>query len=493
MNGISWRTLLASTVLVVALGWLTAYAARPAVPSSQDARRAPARLAAAEPPLSPATVVTKTVHLPFLARDFERHYVYPYGVATYDGASPAQGLVEMEAAGSRWVTTVLYWAAIEPNAPVSGVHTYNWTQYDTMVSAASNADTDLFVLVTGNPAWAAALSGGPVTNTANLVNFVSVAAERYDGDGLRDAPGSPVISTWSFYAEPDNYQPERSATQGKGVWGDNPGGYAAMLVAVANAIHAANPSARVTNGGLAYDYFTTEGGPYVRGFLSGVLQALNTYPGGAPAYLDGVAFHYYPINRQRWPTIKEKALEIRGIMNANGASALPLVVPEMGFWSGSAAGSSELLQAQTLVQMYVRGFSVRIRQMSWFSVFDHGETTESHGLFINQSLAHPKPAYYAYKVLTTELPWVSFQGAYTASGIEGYHFRMLDGSLKTVLWSTSGSRNAAFTQECARQAELLGGATLVRDGGAGDNDGADNGKVTLSLTANQPVYVGVCP
>ena len=445
------------------------------------------------------TAVTTTVHLPFLARDFDRYYVYPYGVTTYDGAGPAQGLVEMEAAGSRWVTTVLYWAAIEPNPPVGSVHTYHWAQYDAMISGTHAVDTDLFVLVTGNPTWAAPLQGGPVTNTANLVSFVAAAAERYDGDGFQDAPGSPVISTFSFYGEPDNYQPNRSATQGKGVWGNNPNGYASMLVQVANAIHAANPNARVTNGGLAYDAFFEETPPgslpypFVRSFLPKVLQALNTYPGGVPAYLDAVSFHYYPISVNRWPTLKEKAQEIRGLMNANGASALPMVVPEMGFWSDPGTGSNETRQAQMLVQLYVRGFAVGIRQMSWFSVFDHGGSTETHGLFRNQSLLQPKPAYTAYSVLTTELPWISYQGLYTATGVEGYNFRTLDGAALTVLWSISGTRSAAFTQACARRVELLGGVTLVQDGGAGDSDGANNGKVTLSLTANQPVYVGACP
>jgi hypothetical protein len=288
---------------------------------------------------------------------------------------------------------------------------------------------------------------------------------------------------------------------GRGFWGDNAAGYAAMLAQVSDAIHAANPHARVLNGGLAYDWFTHEQpnpGPFVQAFLGGVLQALNQNHGGAANVLDGIAFHYYPISTVHWPTIREKTLEIKGILNQHGVGHLPLIVPEMGYWSASAAGSSEAGQAQRMVQMYVRGFSVGIRHLSWFSVFDHtGNDTETHGLFhgLGPDLTQPKPAYAAYQNMAAELPWFQYLAPYSAPGVEGYTFRTANGQNKTVLWATSAPpRTASFAQACVRKVGLLGGATLVTDGGAGDVDGAANGQVALSLTAvNEPVYAGACP
>jgi hypothetical protein len=198
MTGLSWRMIAPAAGLLLALGWLTACKAEPAQSAAQAAACTASQTEAAAPRLvaaSSATTATTAIHLPLVARYFDRHYVYPYGVATYDGAGPAQGLVEMEAAGSRWVTTVLYWAAVEPNPPVNGVHTYNWTQYDAIISGTHAVDTDLFLLVTGNPTWAALLQGGPVTNTADLVNFVMMAM----GSPMRravqsSAPGHSMAS-----------------------------------------------------------------------------------------------------------------------------------------------------------------------------------------------------------------------------------------------------------------------------------------------------------
>ena len=131
----------------------------------------------------------------------------------------------------------------------------------------------------------------------------------------------------------------------------------------------ADPKARVFIGGLAYDWFEEDGGPFVRSFLPDTLDALNAM-GGAETYIDGVTFHFYPISSQKWPTIAAKAAELRGVMNAHGAVSLPLITPEMGYWSSPTFDSSEAAQAQRLVQMYVRGLSAEIELMSWYKVFD---------------------------------------------------------------------------------------------------------------------------
>jgi len=351
-----------------------------------------------------------------------------------------------------------------------------------------------FVLVTGNPRWAARYAGGPITNTVNIVNFVSALAERYDGDGVEDAPGHPIVNYWSFYAEPDNSW--QSFADEKGWWGHNPAGYADLIRQIATAMHAANGNAKVLIGGLAYDWFTTDAanpGPFVRSFLGDVLDTLNSYPGGATEYLDAVAFHYYPISEARWPTLREKTLEIESILATHGASELPILVPEMGYWSDPGQGSSETRQAQRLVMMFTRGLSVGVQQMSWYAVFDYAPTGfETMGLFRNSDLNQPKLAYTAYSVMTSELSLFKFARNFTAPGAEGYVFER-GGREKTVVWARTNPVTAAFAQSCVRQVDLLGGVQLISDGGPGDADGAANGQVRVSLAVNHPVYVGACP
>jgi len=397
----------------------------------------------------------------------------------------------MQAAGSRWVTTSLNWFVIEPNAPVGGIHTYDWSSFDIKVSNAHMAGMNVFVLVLGNPSWAAQYAGGPVYNIQNLVDFVTAMAERYDGDGLQDAPGSPLVNDWSFYAEPDNGDLGH-ALAGKGYWGNNGEGYADMLYTISPAIHSANSGARVMIGGLAYDWFTEDNGPFVRSFLNTTLQRLNNTYGGAAQYLDAVAFHYYPISA-RWPTIRDKALEIQSIMSQNGVGNLPLLVPEMGYWSDPAAGSSETLQAGRLIESYVRGLSVGIEHMSWFTVFDGGSLTEAYGLFRGTDLSNPKLAYTAYQTMTGELYGARYAGALTAPGAEGYRFTLANGSTKTVLWSTvAPSAQVSFAQTCLHRVDMLGSAQFVLDGDANDMDHTPNGQVVLQVLADRPAFVAPC-
>jgi hypothetical protein len=141
----------------------------------------------------------------------------------YGDVNDASGLQKMKEAGSKWVTTILNWSAIEPSKG-----TYDWSSFDIKAQNAHVTGMDVFALFTGNPSWAASLPGGSVTNTQDLVDFVTLMAERYDCDGLNDAPGFPCVHYWSFYAEPDNGDIGR-AYGGKGYWGHNGAGFAAML------------------------------------------------------------------------------------------------------------------------------------------------------------------------------------------------------------------------------------------------------------------------
>ncbi|HEY76429.1 MAG TPA: hypothetical protein G4O00_09650 [Thermoflexia bacterium] len=435
---------------------------------------------------------TSTVYLPLVVRRYDPTYVSPFGIVMYGRVDDASGLQVMKDAGSKWVTTILRWSDIE-----STEGSYDWSSFDTKAQNAQAAGMEVFVLFTGNPPWAAALPGGPVTDTQDLVSFVTMMVERYDCDGVNDAPGSPCVHYWSFYAEPDNGDINR-ARAGKGYWGHDGAGYAAMLSQVSPAIHAASPRAKVLIGGIAYDYFEPDG-PFVRSFLTDTLSALNTYPGGAGAYIDAVAFHYYPIN-PAWSSIREKAMEIRSIMERHGVGDLPMICPEMGYWSAEEAGSSEAIQARRLVQMFVRGISVGLEHMSWFTVFDASPEqvaqypTEEHGLFPYNDLTHPKQSYYAYQTLTQELYGARYLQPLGTSNAEGYVFQTLDGYEKTVLWATVSSTSVSFPYSCLRLVDTTGNVySPVYDGDpTWDWDGTVNGEIALGVYRDTPFYVEPC-
>ena len=436
-----------------------------------------------------------TIYLPLVVRNYDPSYVSPFGIIMYGSVDDAAGLQMMKDAGSKWVTTMLHWSAIQPTreGPL------DWSSFDAKAQNAQAAGMDVFVLFTGNPSWAASLPGGPLTDTQDLVNFVTLMAERYDCDGTDDALGSPCVHYWSFYAEPDNGDLGR-AQAGKGYWGHNGAGFAAMLSQVSPAIHAANPRAKVLIGGLAYDWFEEEGGPFVRSFLNDTLTALNTYPGGAASYIDAVAFHFYPIAAHRWPTIREKALEVQGIMEQHGVGDLPLICPEMGYWSSPKHGSSEQGQAQRLVQMYVRSLSMDMQPLSWYKVFDDvvAESTEDVYPAMTAGLLRRdrslKPSYHAYQTMTQELAGARYLRLFQTTGVEGYVFRTPDGHEKTVLWATGSTTSATFPYSCLRMVDVNGDAfEPINDGDPGwDWDNTVNGQIALGVYQNAPVYVEPC-
>jgi len=433
-----------------------------------------------------------TVSLPLVTRAYDPAYVPPFGIVMYGSVNDAAGLQSMQQAGAKWASTMFTWATVEPQPGA-----YDWSLFDAKAAGAQAAGMSLFVLFTGNPRWAADLPGGPVTHTQDLVNIVTRMAERYDCDGKDDAAGHPCVHYWSFYAEPDNGNYLRAKNTGKGYWGHNGAGYAAMLSEISPAIHAANAKARVLIGGLAYDWFEEQAGPFVRSFLTDTLQALNGYPGGAPAYIDAVAFHYYPLNPE-WPTIKEKAAEFRGIMANWGAAELPLLCPETGYWSSLSHGSSEEQQAYWLVQLMVRGISVDVQVISWHKVFDDvvpgspddKYPTRTSGLLrLDRSF---KPSYYAYQTVTRELTGLHYAGALEAAGVEGYVFITGRGKDKTVLWGLSDPRRVTFPYTHLRLVRATGEEYDIRDNEPtvpGDLDGGVPGQIELEFSAGEPFFV----
>jgi hypothetical protein len=176
------------------------------------------------PPPSPYMI-----YLPVAVREYKPGHVSPFGVAMYQGVENANGLAKMAVANSRWFTTYLNWSAVEPAALVGEVHTYDCADFDATVGQAQAAGMGVFVLFSSNPAWAAALPGGPATNTQNFNTVVAAAAEGYDGDGNGDAPGNMVVNFLSFYAEPDSSSLELAEDTGRGYWGNSAAANANML------------------------------------------------------------------------------------------------------------------------------------------------------------------------------------------------------------------------------------------------------------------------
>ena len=201
--------------------------------------------------------------------------------------------------------------------------------------------------------------------------------ERYDGDGIDDAPGSPVIHYWELFNEPDAN--DNSIDDPR--WGHHGDEYALMLSHVYPAVKAANPDALVVFGGIAYDYFEDQGGPFVKDFLIDVLAA------GGGAHFDVMNFHSYPAFHAYWTTnqgasLYEKTQAVRTIMAQYGHANKPMIVTEAGWHSNNPANypSSYESQARYVTELFVQSKAADLDIMIWWMLYDPSNGYWDNGL-----------------------------------------------------------------------------------------------------------------
>jgi hypothetical protein len=187
-------------------------------------------------------------------------------------------------------------------------------------------------------------------------------------------------------------------------------------------------------------------------------------------------------------------------MERYGVGDLPLLCPEMGYWSSPIHGSSEQRQAQWLAQTYVRGVSVGIQFLSWYQVFDIAEAGGVDDLYPDHTSGllrkdgALKPSYYAYRTMTHELAGARYYRSLQVANAEAYVFQMPGGQHKKVVWATASEANVAFPYPCLRRVDTLGNVqSAIYDGDLiWDQDRIANGQIVLKTEQDTPLYVEPC-
>lgn len=404
-----------------------------------------------------------------------------FGVEMLGSVGPEQGLAQAVAAGVRWVRVILYWSEIEPVRQVPPV--YNWRRYDTLFSAAAAAGLTPIVIITGNPAWAAATPCGPLhqERMGDFRAFLQALVARYGS-------ARSGVRYWELYNEPDNVDLADPGSLG-GCWGEDGGAYAQMLRVAYRAIKEADPQAQVLSGGLAHDLFTYDGGPFREAFLDEFLAE-----GGTS--FDILSFHYYRPFHERWdpygPDLLGKVAYLRGKLADLGLEKT-LMATEIGQPTACPPGEecSDDLAARYVVQGFVRGLAAGLRAVIWFTMVDYDDP-RAYGL-LRQDLT-PKPAYQAYRVLTQQLKGAKFsrtlspgQGGWP--DVEGYAFTSRDGGELYVLWAMGFvDQEIAVPGKRLRLVTKEGTENSVSDGYAGDLGGVADGQIVVKVSAD-PIYL----
>jgi hypothetical protein len=399
----------------------------------------------------------------------------------------------MSQAGVNWFRTPLEWRVIEPSNVLPSQ--YNWSALDSRVTMLVQAGFTPIITIAFNPAWASPLLNGPVSNIQDLIEFMSALVERYDGDGLNDAPGSPIVRHWEFYNEPDNTDYGwHCSSAGLGCFGNDPDIYAQEMAAIYPAMKAASPQSQLIFGGIAMDNFPL----FNPNFLDEVLAACT-----GPCF-DMMNFHYYPYFRHapeggQWEPygrdIIGKAVVVLNKMNAHGYLR-PWIVTEAN-WPGASSWGSEELQARYIPKLYIRGMALGLTTLIWYKVTDEtcGTTSYMSGL-LNCSF-NPKPSHLAYKTLTTKMRGADFVGvvSYSDPLIESYRFQWATTridvtwvdctSLSNCVAGTTPPRTYRITATQVRITDKFGSAVIVND----CDDGNCDGRITRQLTDQNPIYV----
>jgi hypothetical protein len=205
-------------------------------------------------------------------------------------------IAEGRTLGVAWGREELSWGNLERN----GKGQWNWNPFDERIRAAAEAGYGLIGMLLTTPAWARVPdcqarinrygAAGvttqdywcPPANPQDFADYVRTVVERYDGDGVDDAPGSPRIAVWQIGNEPNAWE----------TWPGSPAEFADMALAGYAAAKAADPTAVVAMGGLyIFDGAWNDGIGHQDG-LRFLDQALAARPALWGAF-DALAIHPY--------------------------------------------------------------------------------------------------------------------------------------------------------------------------------------------------------
>jgi hypothetical protein len=289
-------------------------------------------------------------------------------------------LEQIEAAGIDTVRTEIGWREVEPAAPVDGVHAYNWTAIYGHVAALAAHGQALAPMIMAPPAWAQPPAsagtcqrrgGVDPSEVDDYAAFAGEIAKTFGRDGVYwrwaaaafpELPQRP-ITTYEIFNEPnwDSFWcPEL-----------DPETYAAALAKAADAIHAVDPSATVSLGGLAVFEQDQYDGDHLSGMATSTFLARMTaaVPNLA-ARIDAVALHTY------WATPADdlRALSLtEGWLDQVGLGDERLIVSEYGWRSGGPVGALTEEQRAQMIGEYTDSLArtncdlIGIYPHSWIS------------------------------------------------------------------------------------------------------------------------------
>ncbi|HUS15804.1 MAG TPA: hypothetical protein VM536_12400 [Chloroflexia bacterium] len=385
-------------------------------------------------------------------------------------------------AGVRWSREELSWANIERTA-----QKYNWGGYDARLQQLNNAGIAVIGMLLTSPSWASGHSEReadwywyPPADPKAYGAFVEAAVRRWHDR----------VAVWELWNEPDI----------EGTWMPqaNPGAYAALLAEGYAAVKRADPNAVVMLGSV-HVHDSNNGG---LAFMENVVAA-----SGGQLNFDIMGIHTYMNDRQPEDTspvtvvqnLPWRLVKTREWLTRHGRGAMPIWVTEDGqsvCQGCDNLGASEAQQAERLVRRYMLVLANGGAHFDYFQMkdkFNEGPSSVWGNMSLLRNDLSPRPAFYAYKTMTTLLGAAQFAGGgellravpnQWQPQFDRYHYRFTTptGTVH-VLWVPDNAGAHGVTVHVSTP-----GARIVQIDGNSVTVSAAGGQVPVTLTAS-PIFV----
>jgi hypothetical protein len=394
-------------------------------------------------PLTPRRITAQPATLSFFGLNgYFSGYERPWAeVTTLLPMGPAIGM--------HWTREEVTWANVEP-----AQDSFNFDHYDTLFGSIADAGYGIIGMLVTTPAWArkSYCAGSYWCGPANVWDFYDFAfrmVERYDGDGVNDAPGSPRVAYWEIWNEPNfpTTWPGTSEVDRQTTYGD-------LLHTGYQAVKAADPTAQVLVGSL-YVWDGASYPPPVYDGLAWLGQVQLRHP-DICADFDILAIHpHMPDVAPDQPGLDHRITMMGRIENALAWDTEPLhlcdgerpvFVTEAAWSTCTGCGGwskTEDQQANYLVRTFALAAARGVSHVNVFQLedkFDGGASDTWGNCAIVKTAAQgyaPKKAYQALGVLTDQVEGFTAvtPGAHNSEPDRfDYRFTLADGTLVDILW-----------------------------------------------------------
>ncbi len=331
--------------------------------------------------------------------------ISPFGMGIYpERFSPqrlSNVLQQADELKVKWIRMDMEWSGIEPK---NGV--YNWSPWDWVVDSVMHHGIKMLGILQVVPSWDSSYAPNNDEQRELYGKFVNTIVKRYKGK----------IDNWEIWNEPNGgsfWRPE-----------PNPADYTKLLKVAYTEAKKANPNCKI----LA---------PVISDIDLEFVKSV--YENGGGKYFDVFSFHPYPSDTWAQPDVNLVwgVQGIRNIMRTFGEEKL-IWISEIGYSTNVYRGVTEPTQASYLVRSYLQSIALGIENIMWYDFRDDGVDIRNHEMswgVLNYSFI-PKPSYYSYKTMTTQLHNLKFEK--NLFGNEGQIRGMLFGNNKKkmlALWS----------------------------------------------------------